>query len=207
MLPFQVRPIAFVARVFQHERLADRDGAAEALGGVGVPTDAREEVSDEVVGAPQTGPMSRFIRGVPGELFGEREGPAVGLQRLGVPVQDLMGAGERQGRLPEQAPTIARRPGPRLGLKEGDNPLIPIVTPRPARRDRTLTEHERVANRFIARYRIVVEHTIAPLNRYTVLRRVNRGSRADHTRVVRVVAGLVNRRIEVVPLKTYETAA
>ena len=45
------------------------------------------------------------------------------------------------------------------------------------------------------------------LNRYTVLRQVYRGNRPAHARVIRVVAGLVNRRIEVVPLKTYGTAA
>jgi len=64
-----------------------------------------------------------------------------------------------------------------------------------------------VANRFIARYRIVVEHAIAQLNRYTVLRQVYRGDRSAHARVVRVVAMVVNRRIEVVPLKAYDAAA
>jgi hypothetical protein len=88
-----------------------------------------------------------------------------------------------------------------------EHPSIPIVTPRPARRGHPLTEHEEVANRFIARYRIVVEHVIAHLNRYTVLRQVYRGGRPAHARVVRVVAGLVNRRTRVVPLKTYDTAA
>jgi len=88
-----------------------------------------------------------------------------------------------------------------------DYPERPIITPRPARRNHPLTEHEKMANRFIARSRIVVEHTIAQLNRYTVLRQVYRGSRAGHTRVVCVVASLVNRRIEVVPLKSYDAAA
>jgi hypothetical protein len=87
------------------------------------------------------------------------------------------------------------------------DPTAPLITPQPARRNHPLTEHQKVANRFIARYRIVVEHTIAQLNRYTVLRQVYRGSRSRHTRVVRVVATLVNRRIEVVPLKTYDAAA
>jgi hypothetical protein len=86
-------------------------------------------------------------------------------------------------------------------------PSVPLVTPRPARRNHPLTEHEKVANRFIARYRIVVEHAIAQLNRYTVLRQVYRGSRPGHTRVVRVVAELVNRRTRVVPLKIYDAAA
>jgi DDE superfamily endonuclease/Helix-turn-helix of DDE superfamily endonuclease len=85
-------------------------------------------------------------------------------------------------------------------------PDVPLVVPRPARRNHPLTEHEKMANRFIARYRIVVEHVIAQLNRFTVLRQVYRGARAAHTRVVRVVAHLVNRRTQVVPLKTYYLA-
>jgi hypothetical protein len=86
-------------------------------------------------------------------------------------------------------------------------PAVPLVTPRPARRNHPLTEHQKVANRFIARYRIVVEHAIAQLNRYTVLRQVYRGPRPGHTRVVRVVAALVNRRTRIVPLKIYAVAA
>jgi DDE superfamily endonuclease/Helix-turn-helix of DDE superfamily endonuclease len=87
------------------------------------------------------------------------------------------------------------------------DPAAPLITPQPARRNHPLTEHQKMANRFIARYRIVVEHTIAQVNRYTVLRQVYRGSRSRHTRVVRVVAMVVNRRIEVVPLKVYGAAA
>ncbi len=52
---------------------------------------------------------------------------------------------------------------------------------RPDRRGHPLTVHERVANRFIARYRIVVEHAIAQLNRYTVLRQCT-GGRGRATR-------------------------
>jgi hypothetical protein len=89
----------------------------------------------------------------------------------------------------------------------GEYPTVPLVTPMPARRGHPLTEHQKVANRFIARYRIVVEHAIAQLNRYTALRQVYRGKRSGHTRVIRVVAMVVNRRIEIVPLKTYDAAA
>jgi len=50
----------------------------------------------------------------------------------------------------------------------------------------------------------VVEHAMAQLNRFTVLRQVFRGQqRARHGQVVRVVAMLVNRRLRVKPLKTY----
>jgi DDE superfamily endonuclease len=59
-------------------------------------------------------------------------------------------------------------------------------------------------NREVARYRIVVEHTMAQLDRFTVLRQVFRGrQRGRHGLVVRVVAKLVNRRLRVKPLKTY----
>jgi hypothetical protein len=87
-----------------------------------------------------------------------------------------------------------------------EDPSIPIVAPRPARRNHPLTEHEKMANRFIARYLIVVEHAIAQLARYTVLRQVYRGSPSAHTRVVRPVAHLVNRRIKAMPLKIYNAA-
>lgn len=82
-------------------------------------------------------------------------------------------------------------------------PGRPLVTPEPARRNHPLTDHQKVANRFIARYRIVVEHTIAQLNTYTALRQVWRGDRGGHPGVVRAVAGLVNRRIDATPLKRY----
>lgn len=88
-----------------------------------------------------------------------------------------------------------------------EHPDRPLVTPEPARRGRPLDEHQKVANRFIARYRIVVEHTLAQMNSYTVLRQVWRGRRASHHRVVRVVGGLVNRRIDAAPLKRYPKAA
>jgi DDE superfamily endonuclease/Helix-turn-helix of DDE superfamily endonuclease len=84
-----------------------------------------------------------------------------------------------------------------------EHPNRPIITPEPARRNHPLDEHQKMANRFIARYRIVVEHTLAQMNSYTVLRQVWRGRRDSHHRVVRVVGGLVNRRIDAVPLKRY----
>jgi hypothetical protein len=54
---------------------------------------------------------------------------------------------------------------------------------------------------------VVVEHTIAQWNRFTVLRQVYRGSRLRHGQVARAVAVLANRRIRVKPLKVYGTAA
>lgn len=85
----------------------------------------------------------------------------------------------------------------------GEHPARPLVTPEPARRNHPRNDHQKVANRFIARYRIVVEHAIAQLNTFTVLRQVWRGDRGGHPGVVRAVAGLVNRRIDATPLKRY----
>lgn len=82
-------------------------------------------------------------------------------------------------------------------------PDLHLVTPEPATRGHPLNEHQEVANRFIARYRIVVEHAIAQRNTFTALRQVWRGRWENHNRVVRSVAGLVNRRIDVVPLERY----
>jgi hypothetical protein len=52
-------------------------------------------------------------------------------------------------------------------------------------------------------HRIVVEHTIAQMNKFQVLRQVFRHKRESHTQLVRIVAGLVNRQIQGTPLKTY----
>src|SRR5205823_7751333 len=83
-------------------------------------------------------------------------------------------------------------------------PDIPVVIPFKARRNHPLTEEQRAYNREVARYRIVVEHTMAQLNRFTVLRQVFRGrQRGRHGQVIRVAAKLVNRRLQVQPLKTY----
>jgi len=83
-------------------------------------------------------------------------------------------------------------------------PEVPVVIPFKARRNHPLTEEQKDYNRRVARCRIVVEHTMAQLNRFTVLRQVFRGQqRGRHSQVVRVVARLVNRRMRVKPLKTY----
>ena len=83
-------------------------------------------------------------------------------------------------------------------------PDVPIVIPFKAGRNHPLTEEQKAYNREVARYRIVVEHTMAQLNRFTVLRQVFRGQqRGRHSQVARVVGKLVNRRLRVKPLKTY----
>jgi hypothetical protein len=83
-------------------------------------------------------------------------------------------------------------------------PDVPVVIPFKATRNHPLTEEQKAYNRAVARCRIVVEHTMAQLNRFTVLRQVFRGQqRGRHGQVVRVVARLVNRRLRLKPLKTY----
>lgn len=92
-----------------------------------------------------------------------------------------------------------------------DYPEVPIIIPFKARRNRPLTEAEKASNKVVAGYRIVVEHAIAQLNRFTVLRQVFRGwhprHKKAHSQVVRVVARMVNRRTRVCPLKKYVPAA
>src|SRR4051794_18613615 len=90
-----------------------------------------------------------------------------------------------------------------VGLKNY-YPDVPVVIPFKASRGHPLTEEQKAYNREVARCRIVVEHTMAQLNRFTVLRQVFRGQqRGRHGQVLRVVAKLVNRRLRVKPLKIY----
>jgi hypothetical protein len=92
-----------------------------------------------------------------------------------------------------------------------DYPEVPIVIPFKARRNRPLSAAEQAFNKVVAGYRIVVEHALAQMNRFTVLRQVFRGRhqrhQKAHSQVVRVVARLVNRRTRVCPLKKYAPAA
>lgn len=79
--------------------------------------------------------------------------------------------------------------------------------PKKDRKKNPCTEQDKARNRLISQLRVVVEHTIAQLNRFTVLRQLYRGSRLRHGQVSRAVAVLVNRRTRVKPLKTYAPAA
>lgn len=90
-----------------------------------------------------------------------------------------------------------------VGLKNS-YPDVPAVIPVQASRGHPLGAEPEAFNREVARYRIVVEHTMAQLNRFTVRRQVFRGQKRErHGQVVGVVATLVNRRLRVKPLKTY----
>jgi hypothetical protein len=87
---------------------------------------------------------------------------------------------------------------------EKHRPGVPLVLPYKKPRGGELSEGQRAHNREVARQRIVVEHAVAQLNRFTVLRQVFRGRRRErHSGVARVVAKLVNRRLAVRPLKTH----
>ena len=92
-----------------------------------------------------------------------------------------------------------------VGL-QNDYPDARLVLPYKARRNHPLTEAQKAFNRLLSRYRIVVEHTNALLNKFQVLVQVFRHRRAWHSQIIRVVAGLVNRRIQAKPLKTYAVA-
>jgi hypothetical protein len=91
------------------------------------------------------------------------------------------------------------------GLRK-DYPQYTIYQPFKARRNHPLTPEQKAANRHLARYRIVVEHTNAQLNQFQVLAQVYRHAREGHSRVFRAVAYLVDRRIRERPLKRYPVA-
>lgn len=85
---------------------------------------------------------------------------------------------------------------------QGDRPGVPLVVPTRATRGHPLTEEQKAANRVISGYRVVIEHVMAQLNRFQSLKQVFRSALGRHTRTIRVIASLVDRRIAVVPLKT-----
>ena len=87
-----------------------------------------------------------------------------------------------------------------------DYPDKKLYLPFKARRNHPLTEEQKAYNRFLAKYRIVVEHTMAQLNKFQILVQRFRHQLAKHSRIFRIVAGLVNRRIQLHPLKQYSPA-
>jgi hypothetical protein len=84
-----------------------------------------------------------------------------------------------------------------------DYPDKKLYLPFKARRNHPLTEEQKAYNRFLSKYRIIVEHTNAQLNNYQVLAQSFRHQLAQHTRIFRIVCGLINRRIQLHPLKLY----
>jgi hypothetical protein len=87
-----------------------------------------------------------------------------------------------------------------------DYPDKKLYLPFKARRNHPLTEEQKAYNRFLAKYRIVVEHTIAQLNKFQVLAQRFRHQLSKHSAIFRIVSALVNRRIQLHPLKRYATA-
>jgi len=87
-----------------------------------------------------------------------------------------------------------------------DYPGYRLYLPFKAQRNHPLTEEEKAYNQHLSQYRIVVEHTNAQLNQFQVLSQVYRHGLEGHTRVVRTVALLVDRRIRQRPLKSYPAA-
>jgi IS5 family transposase len=83
----------------------------------------------------------------------------------------------------------------------------PVVTPIRASKNHPLTDDQRASNRLINGCRVVVEHVMAQLSRFQVLRQMFRSVVGRHTRVFRVVALLVDRRSAATPLRTFPAAA
>jgi len=88
-----------------------------------------------------------------------------------------------------------------------DYPDKKLYLPFKARRNHPLTEDQKAYNRFLAKYRIVVEHTMAQLNKFQILAQRFRHQLTKHALIFRIVCALVNRRILLRPLKQYGPAA
>ena len=84
-----------------------------------------------------------------------------------------------------------------------DYPDKKLYLPFKARRNHPLTDEQKAYNRFLAKYRIVVEHTMAQLNKFQILAQRFRHQLTKHSVIFRIVCGLVNRRIQLRPLKQY----
>jgi hypothetical protein len=96
--------------------------------------------------------------------------------------------------------------------QSSDNSAVTPICDADPRRDPQQTtlqrwaEEARSAQSAQAHYRIVVEHTIAQMNRFGVLWQVFRRRRESHAQLVRIAACLVNRQIQITPLRTYVAA-
>ena len=87
-----------------------------------------------------------------------------------------------------------------------DYPDKILYLPFKARRNHPLTDEQKAYNRFLSKYRIVVEHTNAQLNKYQILAQRFRHQVTEHTCIFRIVCGLTNRHIQLHPLKQYGVA-
>ncbi|MEO0133014.1 MAG: transposase family protein [candidate division WOR-3 bacterium] len=87
-----------------------------------------------------------------------------------------------------------------------DYPDKRLYLPFKARRIHPLSEEQRAYNHFLAKYRMVVEHTLTQLNKFQILAQRFRHQLAKHSVIFRIVAGLVNQRIQLRPFKQYQPA-
>lgn len=83
------------------------------------------------------------------------------------------------------------------GIQKDSLAILPDKKPKGGE----LTDEQKVRNRRISHYRIVVENTICQLKTFRVLAHVYRHARESHSDVFAIVAALVNRRIRRRPLR------
>lgn len=107
-------------------------------------------------------------------------------------------------RLPDDAGVMADKGYVGVGADAGGRA---VVIPAKGTTTRPLTDDQKAMNRVIRGCRVVVEHVMAQLARFGVLRQVFRGILGRHSRAFRVVALLVDRRTAVTPLKTFPATA
>lgn len=84
-----------------------------------------------------------------------------------------------------------------------DYPDRPIHLPH--RKRNGLSPPMKQENRILNRHRVIVEHVICQMNKYQALAQTYRNQPKTHAKVIRVIAGLVNRRTETTPLRTCQT--
>jgi hypothetical protein len=89
------------------------------------------------------------------------------------------------------------------GLRN-DYPDRPIHLPH--RKRNGLSPPMKQENRLLNRYRVIVEHVICQMNKYQALAQTYRNQPKTHPIVIRVVAGLVNRRTQTTPLRVCQAA-
>jgi hypothetical protein len=92
-----------------------------------------------------------------------------------------------------------------VGLQD-DRPDREVVTPHQASTGHPLTGAQKAFKRVVSGCRVVVEHLLAQVKRFQVLRQVFRSVFGRHGQVFRVVALLVDRRLATKPLTSFATS-
>jgi hypothetical protein len=103
----------------------------------------------------------------------------------------------RESEVTEEVPSEVALEGDKgyQGL-EGKDPQREVKTPYKKPRGGELTEEQKLFNRVFNRGRVIVEHALAHLKVFQVLKQVYRHRRAQHNTIFRIIAGLVNRRLD-----------